>query len=267
MTADTISASSDPQEISGTSQRRLALYKHTQSNERFPGKEEGRAVPPDGWLACFIACELLARSRRPPLSEQSWLPSGARIFYYTTLAIHRQELPGSTSRSSGVVSWEMTDSFLATAVKVATGLERYYAAGVQLRRDPLIEGARLLCLGEEHWRPTDLQQAPNESQKPALHGCVVATTSPPLVAYKPLLATLVNQFFAERLPISPVAHPQDALPVALRLLKKQLAQEAARMRQAPSGEVYLYEEPLHTWLGRLVQAHRWIGTILRGPQH
>ena len=264
MPADTAVAIPELQKASPSSHRRRAPYGHKQGKEKGPVKRIGRAEYTDGWFPCFIACELLARRQGPYTPDQRLLPSGARIFYYTTLALERQELPGSTNRSHDMLSWEMTDAFLVTALKVAAGLECSYASAVRLRRTPLNEGARLLSVYDGHCGASDPQQAPNEM--PLLCGIAAAPSTHPLVAHEPLLGTLVGQFLAERLPISPVANSQYPMPVALRLLKAQLAQEAARMRQVPSGEVYLYEEPLHIWLGRLVQAHRWMGTVLRGRQ-
>lgn len=255
----------EPREAPRMPQRRQETYGDQQGKtKKVLGKRKSCAELSDGWLACFFACELLARRHRPSTLDQSLWPSGARIFYYTTLALKRQELFGSPGHSRSVLSWGMTDAFLATALKVAAGLQCSYAAAVRLRRTPLIEGARLLNMVAGYCKASDLGQAPYEILH--RHRSTVATSTRPSVSFELLLATLVGQFLAERIPISPVARAQDAMPVALRLLKAQLAEEAVRIKQVPASEMYLYEEPLHLWLGRLVQAHPWIRDVLPGPQ-
>jgi hypothetical protein len=127
--------------------------------------------------------------------------SGAGIFYHIALAARQQELLVAPARPLSMGSPKQAEALLATALKVAAGLQRYYAAGIQLRIHPLSEGARLLREYE-----------------------------------------------------------------ALRLLKAQMKQEAARTWQTPPDEMYLYDEPMHTWVGRLVQAHPWIRWGLQAPR-
>lgn len=262
MPADRRVAISARQEAAPTSRWGRLSDGHRPGKEKSAVKKEGRADLSDRWLECFVACEVLASRLRLCASDQRLLSSGARIFYYTTLALKRQKFPGATVRSHAGLSWEMTDAFLATARKVAAGLEGSYAAGVRLRRTPLIEGARLLRVYDERGGAAVQEQAPMET--PVLRGFVAAPSAGLLEAPEPLLVRLVCQFLAARVPISPVASPEDSLPVALRLLKAQLAKPLALSGQVPPREIYLYEEPLHLWLGQLVQAHPWMRSVWYG---
>ena len=229
-----------------------------QEHEGYAPKSTDDTLSSDSEFACFLACQILAWRATQQAPHQGLLPSGARIFYYTVLALQRQGLLDGSELSRGVLPRKLSDDFLMTALTIGSGLRDYYPVAVRLRRNPLFEGPWLLTTKESAKDALALGGAPLRQEVPCEHS-VLPSTSTELH-----LAGLMSQFFALRLPISPVARPEDALPVAFRLLKAQLIQEAARVGQVLPDEMYLYEEPLSAWLVRLLQGHPWVKEILLG---
>ncbi len=221
---------------------------------------------PTSGLACFFISQTLAQKVMHQNPLQPLLPSGARVFYYTSLALKRQGIVERVEPSASELPRVVIDAFLATAPNVARGLGWYFDAAVRLRDAPISEGAKLLAANEGFTRAAGDGKGEREAHLPPepliTHSAFQyrnQLTTPAI-----LLAAEVRQFFAARLSVVPVARPQDTVLVALRLLRAQLGQDAACTMRVFYDEQYLYEEPLTTWLGRIIQEHPWVKELLMG---
>lgn len=183
----------------------------------------------------FRSSRALARQCKQRFPGQPLLPSGARIWYYTLrLLLVRDALP-EVNPDEAVLPAPVIERFLQAAPRVAEWLVSEYPLAVRLRA--ALERTR---------RPMSLDGRSGELQQ--LWERLVGTSW--RGTNQDQLARLLALLRSDRLCVAPVARPDDSPPVALRLLRAQLAQDAERGWQVPSAEAYLYDEPLEGWLLR-----------------
>lgn len=199
----------------------------------------------------FNYCCALARQSKRRFPRQSLLPSGARIFYYTRRLLLAQSTQPAVNPDEEPLAEQVGDLFLCTAALMAEWLVTEFPRAVQLRTEPGLIMQRLLSrkpalgVSELPWTPA----FPGASNARAQQAWERHLATFRRETEQGLLARLLVLTHPDRLPVAPVARPDDA-GVALRLLQAQLAQDAQRGCDIPPVGAYLYDEPLETWLRR-----------------
>jgi hypothetical protein len=179
-------------------------------------------------------------------------PSGARIFYYTRLALLRIGVEPPLEPTHHPLPRAVVTAFLQAAPTIATHLSADFPLVVRLLSDPTQAGPQLLAT-----HPTP--------RFAGLADLLAALEQPGQASADPLatwgqywtaLAALPHPIFSqlltpERVRVAPVARPQDVAPLALGLLVARLAQdEGSPFGRRPPADAYLYEEPFLHWFAR-----------------
>lgn len=205
--------------------------------------------------ALFWRCQRLAERRYPATSGQAMLPSGARIFYFTRLALLRQEPLEKIELDENPLPTAQVRGFLELAPGIAKRLAEDYKHALRLL-DPKqsdMEMRRLL-------RSDSLVMAPRLSwASEHLVGIYELLRQRWQALWRAYwrraesghLEKLRSGLYTDSLLVTSVAPPAMTGKTALKKLHQQLEQD--RMKQAwviPPPDMYLYDEPLDDWLMR-----------------
>lgn len=208
-------------------------------------------------LQLYWACHALALQARKRFRGYQLLPSGARIFYYTRRLLLAEGLVEVLPDESPLAA-SVGERFLQAASPVTEHVAVEFARAVRLRAQPGLQLKTLLetpfmGVPAPNWLPDHLVRSVGEI--PPRWEQLWETRWREVEQEH--LARLWVRIHPDRLPVVPVAPAHVSPQVALRLLQAQLAQDAEQGWQVPSGEEYLYHEPLEQWMLRPLLAGRW----------
>jgi hypothetical protein len=195
-------------------------------------------------------------------------PSGARIFYFTRLALLRQNPSAIIEPDAQIIEDALAQRFLDLAPSIARRLAADYKHAIRLLKpnQTPVEARRflsnhaLLTAPPLTWAPEHLAgiYEPLRQRWQALwRACWRQAGQEHLARLLPILN-------ADLLLVTPVAPPVMKGRAALKKLRQQLAQDKeTRASQMPPPAAYTYDEPLEDWLLRPLLSGQWLFRLCR----